>query len=210
MDTTLSSSADSPDVLRPSINSLNEGTLELILYFAGLSHIKLWITHPDYKTLKACSLVSQAWRRPAQSLLYRHIRINTPASMLAIRSRESRRLIEEFKTEYLDSENQWGMDSYWLLDRVGGKGSLKGFSLTYDPMRGDPDGQAERDEEWLEWEILRHPALTGMFHLLSFDSLLRSARAHEVSDVQVSRVSAVKPTSRIPLILRQSSSLSLS
>ncbi|GAA5985025.1 hypothetical protein JCM5350_003318 [Sporobolomyces pararoseus] len=85
--------------------------------------------------------------------------------MAAIRSRESRRLIEEFETEYLDSEYQFGIDSYWLLDRVGNKGSLKGFSITYDPLRGETDGQAERDEEWLEWDILRHPALTGIKNL---------------------------------------------
>jgi len=83
--------------------------------------------------------------------------------MQAIRSRESKRLIEEFKTEYLDSENQFGIDTYWLLDRVGNKGSLKGFSITYDPLRGETDGQAERDEEWLEWDILRHPALISTF-----------------------------------------------
>ncbi|GAA5829510.1 hypothetical protein JCM3766R1_001129 [Sporobolomyces carnicolor] len=85
--------------------------------------------------------------------------------MAAIRSRESRRLIEELETEYLDSHNQFGLDSYWLLDRVGNKGSLKGFSITYDPLRGETDGQAERDEEWLEWDILRHPALSGIKNL---------------------------------------------
>jgi len=87
--------------------------------------------------------------------------------MQAIRSRESKRLIEEFKTEYLDSENQFGIDTYWLLDRVGNKGSLKGFSITYDPLRGETDGQAERDEEWLEWDILRHPALISTFPSIS-------------------------------------------
>jgi len=152
--------------------SLDGSTLELIFYYAGLSHIRLWLDHPDYATLKACSLVNQAWRRPAQSILYKHIRINTPASMQAIRSRESKRLIEEFKTEYLDSENQFGIDTYWLLDRVGGKGSLKGFSITYDPLRGETDGQAERDEEWLEWDILRHPALISSF-LFSLDTASR-------------------------------------
>jgi len=106
--------------------------------------------------------------------------------MQAIRSRDCRRLIEEFETEYLDSTNQWGIDSYWLLDRVGNKGTLKGFSITYNPLRGETDGQAERDEEWLEWDILRHPALTGKF-LLFLDPLnselishVSSVRYHEL------------------------------
>ncbi|GAA6025090.1 hypothetical protein JCM11491_004777 [Sporobolomyces phaffii] len=149
----------------PRICSLNDSTLELIFQYAGLSHVKLWITHPDYSSLRSFCLVNSKWRRPAQAALYKHIRIATPRSMIAIRSRESRRLIEEFETEYLDSENQFGIDSYWLLDRIGNKGSLTGFSITYDPLRGDPNGQAERDEEWLEWDILRHPALTGIKNL---------------------------------------------
>lgn len=84
-------------------------------------------------------------------------------------------MIESFgnKTETLDSENLWGIDSYWLLDRIAGgdRSSLKAFGITYDPLRGESDGQAERDEEWLEWDILRHPALTceferkSLFHL---------------------------------------------
>ncbi|GAA5929632.1 uncharacterized protein JCM15063_004208 [Sporobolomyces koalae] len=145
---------------RSRICDFDEATLALIFHHAGLSHVNLWITHPDYTTLRACALVARTWRRPAQMMLYRHIRIHSAASMLAIRSRESRRLIEAFDTEYLASENQWGIDTYWLLDRIGNRGSLKGFGIVYDPLRGATDGQAQRDEDWLAWDILRHPALS--------------------------------------------------
>ncbi|GAA5821130.1 hypothetical protein JCM10212_006430 [Sporobolomyces blumeae] len=154
--------APSPPRAPSAVGSLDASTLELVFYYAGLEHVQLWLTHPDYATLKACSLVHSSWRRPAQSVLCRHIRVASPESIAAIRSRDARRLISDHKTHTLDSVNQFGIDSYWLLDRVGAKQSLKAFGITYDPLRGREDGQAERDDEWLEWDILRHPALTGV------------------------------------------------
>ncbi|GAA5888610.1 hypothetical protein JCM5296_001088 [Sporobolomyces johnsonii] len=146
----------------PAVLSLEPSILEHIFAYAALYDVKLWVTSPDYATLKSCSLVSKQWRRPAQAVLCWHVRVASPEAMQAIRSRETKRMMAEHETLVLDSTFQWGIDTYWLLDRFP---ALKAFRIEYDPMRGTHDGQAERDEEWLEWEVLRHPALTGVRNL---------------------------------------------
>ncbi|BGP14702.1 hypothetical protein JCM10213_006218 [Rhodosporidiobolus nylandii] len=123
---------------------------------------------PDYTSLKSCSLVARSWRQPAQAVLAKHVRICSPSAMKAIRSREAKRQLgeQQGKTEVLEVERQSGMDVYWLLDRfprIREKG-LRAFRLVYDPLLGGEDGQ-ERDEEWLEWEVLRHPSLAGITNL---------------------------------------------
>ncbi|GAA5909878.1 hypothetical protein JCM6882_002040 [Rhodosporidiobolus microsporus] len=149
--------------------------LERILTFAGgIDSPILWSssspspssTAPDYSTLRSAALVSAAWRNPAQAVLAKHVRVCTPSAMAAIRGRDARRMLEQHRdrTEVLEVENQWGMDAYWALDRFGGK-RLQAFRLVYDPLRGGEDGQAERDEEWLQWDILRHPSLVAVTNL---------------------------------------------
>ncbi|GAA5828419.1 hypothetical protein JCM11251_006236 [Rhodosporidiobolus azoricus] len=143
--------------------------LERILTFAGnLDSPISWTpsSSPDYLTLRSASLVAASWRNPAQAVLAKHVRICTASAMTAIRTREAKRMLEQHKdrTEVLEVENQWGIDAYWALDRFGGK-KLKGFKLLYDPLKGKEDGQAERDEVHLEWDILRHPSLVGITNL---------------------------------------------
>ncbi|BGP30847.1 hypothetical protein JCM10296v2_002606 [Rhodotorula toruloides] len=142
------------------LQGLDQPVLERIFAFAGGLTSHVW-PQPDYATLKACALVCQPWRYPAQSVLAKHVRIASPEAMQAIRSREAKRMLAEHKTLVLESVYQWGIDTYWLLDRFP---DLKAFRIDYDPLRGQTDGQAERDEEWLTWDVLRHPSLTGITH----------------------------------------------
>ncbi|GAA5982622.1 hypothetical protein JCM11641_002603 [Rhodosporidiobolus odoratus] len=153
-----------------AVQSLDPPTLERIFHYAGqLDQPLNWISPPAYTTLKHCSLVQRTWRSPAQAVLLKHIRIATSTAMQAVRSRDVKRVLADHpgKTQVVEVEYQWGMDVYWLLDRFPRtpKGGLKAFKLVYDPTRGNSDGQAERDEEWLEWEVLRHPSLAGITNL---------------------------------------------
>ena len=138
------------------VDKLHPAVLERIFALASLDQA-LWET-PDYATLKACALVYKQWRHPAQATLARHVRIASPEAMAAVRSRECRRMLAEHQTLVLDSTFLWGADTYWLLDRFP---KLVSFRLEYDPLRGKEDGQGERDDEWLTWDVLRHPSLAG-------------------------------------------------
>ncbi|KPV76258.1 uncharacterized protein RHOBADRAFT_52292 [Rhodotorula graminis WP1] len=142
------------------VDKLHAAVLERIFALASLDQA-LWET-PDYATLKACALVYSHWRHPAQATLARHVRIASPEAMAAVRSRECRRMLAEHQTLVLDSTFLWGADTYWLLDRFP---KLVSFRLEYDPLRGNTDGQRERDDEWLTWDVLRHPSLTGVSKL---------------------------------------------
>lgn len=138
-----------------AVQSLHAPVLERIFHFASLD-FDLWSANPDYGTLKACALVHSPWRHPAQATLAKHVRIASPAAMDAIRSRDAKRMLALHSTHVLDSTLQWGIDTYWLLDRFP---KLRSLRLEYDPVRGQVDG--ERDEEWLTWDIFRHPSLVG-------------------------------------------------
>ncbi|GAA6001978.1 hypothetical protein JCM10207_003021 [Rhodosporidiobolus poonsookiae] len=136
---------------------------KVFTYASGLDLPLDWIRRPDYATLRSCAVVCRSWRHPAQACLARHVRIASPEAMSAIRTREAKRMLEQHKTVALDVENQFGMEVYWLLDRFT-KG-LKALRIVYDPLRGAQDWQGERDEEWLTWDVLRHPSLTGITNL---------------------------------------------
>ncbi|POY76797.1 hypothetical protein BMF94_0047 [Rhodotorula taiwanensis] len=142
----------------PAALELDEPVLERIFTFASSPVGPLdWHQCPDYGTLKACALVCPPWRYPAQSILAKHVRIASPEAMAAIRTREAKRQLAQHTTLVLESINQFGHDTYWLLDRFP---KLEAFRIDYDVQRGG-DGQAERDDEWLTWDVLRHPSLVG-------------------------------------------------
>ncbi|GAA5852718.1 hypothetical protein JCM8547_002601 [Rhodosporidiobolus lusitaniae] len=143
------------------VNELLPEILDRIFAYAGLDDVGQDQV-PDYSTLSALPLVCQGWRGAAQDRLLRHIRIASPEAMQALRSRETKRLLALHRTAVLEVHYQWGSDVYWCLDRFT---ALKGFSLSYDPVRGSKDGQAERDDEWLTWDVLRHPSLVGITYL---------------------------------------------
>ncbi|BGP38741.1 hypothetical protein JCM10449v2_002677 [Rhodotorula kratochvilovae] len=149
------------------VDALHAPILERIFALAALDHA-LWLERPDYATLKACALVYSHWRNPAQATLARHVRIASPEAMAAVRSRECKRMLAQHKTLVLDSTFQWGADTYWLLDRFP---ALEAFRLQYDPLRGSDDGQAVRDDDWLTWDVLRHPSLTGITNLACISDL---------------------------------------
>ncbi|GAA6050917.1 hypothetical protein JCM3770_002537 [Rhodotorula araucariae] len=147
------------------VDSLHAPILERIFALAALDHSldhALWTERPDYATLKACALVYSQWRHPAQATLARHVRIASPAAMAAVRSRECRRMLAQHKTLILDSTFQWAADTYWLLDRFP---ALEAFRVQYDPLRGSEDGQGDRDDDWLTWDVLRHPSLASITNL---------------------------------------------
>ncbi|GAA6034341.1 hypothetical protein JCM8097_002677 [Rhodosporidiobolus ruineniae] len=148
----------------PAVDRLDQPVLERICHHAGgLTGPLDWEQPPDYSSLRSLALVHSSWRSPAQATLAKHVRIASPRAMAAIRSREGKRALSLHPTFVLDCQFQWGIDVYWLLDRFT-KG-LRALKIVYDPTRGDQDGQAERDEEWLEWDVLRHPSLTGITNL---------------------------------------------
>lgn len=153
----------------PAVTALEPEVLFRIFAIAAGVDSLDWTFPPDYPSLRSFALTHSAWRHPAQSVLAYHVRITTDDAMRAIRTREAKRMLANHKTVRLEVDNQYGMDVYWALDRFS-KG-LKAFRLVYDPMRGSQDGQAERDEEWLEWEVLRHPSLVGASSLSGLSSI---------------------------------------